>query len=195
MEIMPKISEKNYALLLVDVQRDFCSGGKLAVPGADEIVPLLNRWVKAAARKNIPIYASRDWHPRRHPSFREEGGPWPPHCLADSEGAAFHPDLQLPDSLVLITKGVRFDQDQNSVFDQTGFAAQLRRDAITSLWVGGLALDVCVRASVMDALLEGLQVALIQAATRPVNAAAGALALKEMQEAGAVILPDPEPPI
>lgn len=134
------------------------------------------------------VYASRDWHPIRHPSFREEGGDWPPHCLADSDGARFHPGLRLPESTVIITKGVRFDQDQYSVFTETGFVALLQRDKVQRLWVGGLALDVCVKASVLDALKLGLKVALIKAATRPVTAASGREALRTMVEAGAVMV-------
>ena len=176
------------ALLLVDVQNDFCSGGKLAVEGAEAVVPVLNEWLKAAVHNDILVYASRDWHPLRHISFKGQGGSWPPHCLADSDGARFHPDLQLPESTVIITKGVRFDQDQNSVFDQTGLTTQLRRDAVQRLWVGGLALDVCVLASVLDALREGFQVKLIQAATRPVSGVAGEDAVQRMKLAGAEVV-------
>lgn len=179
---------KGDGLLLVDVQQDFCAGGRLAVEGADEIVPLLNRWIEAAVSNDLPVYASRDWHPVRHLSFRDQGGQWPPHCLADSDGARFHPGLRLPEGAVIITKGVRFDQDQNSVFDQTGFAHQLRRDGIKRLWVGGLALDVCVLASVMDGLAEGFVIKLIAGATRPVTVEGGRDALRRMEEAGAQIV-------
>jgi nicotinamidase/pyrazinamidase len=175
-------------LLLIDVQKDFCPGGKLAIEDGDAIVPVLNTWVEAAHAGSIPVYASRDWHPRGHISFREQGGPWPPHCLADSDGARFHPSLNLPESAVIITKGVRFDQDQNSVFDQTGFGVRLRRDGVQNLWVGGLALDVCVLASVLDALREGFSVKLIRDATRPVSAADGENALRQIKEAGAEIV-------
>ena len=136
--------KQNDGLLIVDVQNDFCPGGALPISEGDQIIPVLNRWIAAAHEKGIPVYASRDWHPARHLSFDTEGGKWPPHCIEDSEGAAFHPSLELPDSVTKITKGVRFDKDQNSAFDQTGLAVQLRRDQVTRLWIGGLALDVCV---------------------------------------------------
>jgi nicotinamidase/pyrazinamidase len=100
-------------LLLVVVQVDFCPDGALPVVGSDEIVPILNRWIAAARHRGIPVYASRDWHPVRHVSFEEEGGRWPPHCIQDTEGAAFHPGLRLPLDAIKVTKGVRFDQDQN----------------------------------------------------------------------------------
>ena len=175
-------------LLLVDVQNDFFPGWKLPVEGAEAIIPVLNRWIAAAQVRQIPVYASRDWHPVRHMSFEEGGGPWPVHCLQDSPGAMFHPDLKLPDNTVKVTKGVRFDHDQNSAFDETGFAEQLKRDDITNLWVGGLALDVCVLATVLDACNAGLDVTLIRQATRPVNAQDGEKAVRKMQEAGASIL-------
>jgi len=176
------------ALVIVDVQNDFCPGGALAIKGGDEVVPVLNQWIEAATDKGLPVYASRDWHPLRHLSFENEGGKWPPHCIEDTEGAAFHPDLRLPASTVKITKGVRFDQDQNSVFDQTGFATQLRRDAVKRLWVGGLALDVCVLATVLDAREVGFEVTVIQNATRRVTPEGGEQALEQMKAAGAHII-------
>lgn len=120
-------------------------------------------------------------------SFKEGGGPWPPHCVQDTQGAAFHPDLRLPPDTIKITKGTRFDQDQYSAFDQTGLAGQLRRDGIERVWVGGLALDVCVRATVLDALKEGFAAHLIPGASLPVIREGGEKALREMREAGAEV--------
>lgn len=174
------------ALLVIDVQKDFCPGGALPIAGGDEVVPVLNRWLAAAREKGVPVYASRDWHPRRHLSFKEQGGQWPVHCLQDSGGAAFHPDLALPSEAVLVTKGVRFDQDQNSAFDQTGLAAQLRRDGVQRLWIGGLAQDVCVLATVLDARREGFDVLVLEQAVRPVTREGGRQAKEKMEKAGAV---------
>ena len=112
------------------------------------------------------------------------------HCLQDSSGAGFHPDLRLPAETVVVTKGTRFDQDQNSAFDQTGFAHQLRRDGVKRLFVGGLAADVCVLATVLDARREGFAVRLIAAGTRPVTEQGGEEALAKMQAAGAQIIAD-----
>ena len=151
-------------------------------------MPVLNQWIDAAFLKGATVYLSRDWHPVKHPSFKDSGGPWPPHCIQDSEGAAIHPGLRLPGDVVKITKGVRFDHDQNSVFDETGFERQLQRDRVKRLWVGGLALDVCVLASVLDGLKSGFEVNLIREATRPVTAAGGEEALQKMRAAGAKIL-------
>ena len=131
----PKDSlQEGDALLLVDIQKDFCPGGALPIEEGDKIVPFVNGWIEAAREKGYPVYASRDWHPAHHMSFEEQGGKWPPHCIQDSDGAKFHPDLILPDTVEKITKGVRFDQDQNSVFDQTGLSVQLRRDGVGRLW-------------------------------------------------------------
>jgi len=173
------------ALLIIDVQIDFCPGGSLPIEAGDQVVPVLNEWIEAARVKEIPVYASRDWHPIKHPSFKENGGLWPVHCLQDSLGAAFHPDLNLPEGTVLISKGVRFDQDQNSAFDQTGLAVQLRKDGIRRLYVGGLAEDVCVLATVLDACREGFETVLIRDATRSITQEGGRAARETMRAAGA----------
>lgn len=176
------------ALLLIDVQPDFCPGGALPVPEGQAVIPVLNEWLEAGRRRgDVAVYASRDWHPPHHPSFESEGGEWPVHCVQDTPGAAYHPDLRLPADALWIAKGTRLDRDQLSAFDETGLAAHLRAAKVRRLWVGGLAQDVCVRASVLDALREGFEVHLIAAGTRPVTALEGTKALREMEAAGAVI--------
>ncbi|MFW6080918.1 MAG: nicotinamidase [Desulfosalsimonas sp.] len=178
------------ALLIVDVQNDFCPGGALAIEKGDEVVSVLNPWIEEAVQKGVPVYASRDWHPAGHISFVDQGGNWPQHCIQDTAGAAFHRDLALPANTVVITKGVRFDRDQNSAFDHTGLAEELRRNGIQRIFVGGLALDVCVQASVLDALEEGFETMLLLSATRPVTREGGEKAVENMKKAGAVILED-----
>ncbi len=177
------------ALLIVDVQNDFCPGGSLAVPEGDRVVPVLNRWIAAAVAAGIPVYASRCWHPRGHVSFHERGGPWPPHCVQNSLGAAFHPGLQLPPGAPIITKGADLDHDSYSDFCETDLAEQLRQNGVRRIFVGGLALDYCVRATVLDGLKEGFEVHLIRAGTRAVEVEPedGARALAEVRAAGAVI--------
>jgi nicotinamidase/pyrazinamidase len=175
------------ALLVIDVQNDFCKGGTLPVEEGEDVVPILNRWLRVARDRGIPVYASRDWHPRGHVSFAEAGGEWPAHCIQDTEGAAFRADLELPDDAVLVAKGVRFDLDQYSAFHETGLEQRLRRDGVCRLWVGGLALDVCVRATVLDALRAGLEVRVLLEATRPVSAEGGRRARDEMESAGAIL--------
>lgn len=176
------------ALLLIDVQNDFCPGGALPIEEGDEVVAILNGWIGRALSGGAAIYASRDWHPSGHPSFAGFGGSWPPHCLQDSEGARFHPQLQLPATVVPVTKGVRFDQDQNSAFDQTGLEMRLRQEGIERLWIGGLALDVCVLATVLDACRLGFEVRLLRDGCRPVTAVGGGEALEKMAKAGVQVV-------
>lgn len=180
--------QKGDALLIVDAQKDFFPGGALAIEQGDRIIPVLNYWIQQARRSNVPIYASRDSHPEGHISFKAQGGLWPSHCIQDSEGAEFHPELLLPDDVVKITKGVRFDHDQYSVFDQTGLAERLMHDGVQRIYVGGLALDVCVLASVIDACKAGFDVQVIKDATRPVNEEDGRKALEKMERSGAAIV-------
>ena len=107
------------ALLLVDVQNDFCEGGALEVPGGGEIVPLLNRWVSAAEQKKVPIYVSRDWHPPNHISFKGHGGVWPPHCIKETAGAAIHPGLVFADPPEVVSKGTGLTEEAYSAVDGT----------------------------------------------------------------------------
>jgi len=180
--------KKGDGLLVVDVQKDFCPGGALAVEGGDQVVPVLNEWIAAAEQKRVALFASRDWHPKRHVSFEDEGGQWPVHCVQDTDGAAFHPDLELPEDAVVVTKGTRFDQDQNSVFDGTGFEDFLKREKIGRLWVGGLAQDVCVLATVLDSREAGFEVFVIRDATKPVTPEGGKEAIEKMEAAGATLV-------
>ena len=175
------------ALIVVDVQPDFCPGGALPIAQGDEVVPVLNQAIDAATRAGVPVFASRDWHPRGHPSFAERGGAWPPHCLQDTPGAAFHPDLRLPADVRVVTKGTRFDKDQYSAFDETGLAAELRREGVQRVWIGGLAEDVCVRATALDAVKAGFEVHVLAAGTRPVTPEGGAKTRTELRAAGVAI--------
>lgn len=175
------------ALLLIDVQNDFCPGGKLPVAEGDQIVGVLNRWIKLACQASIPIIATRDWHPVDHISFKAQGGPWPEHCVQDTPGAAFHPTLALPANAVRVSKGTRFDEDAYSAFQNTGLAMYLQRLNIRRLWVGGLALDVCVQASILDARRLGFAVHLLKAAVRAVDPQAGEQTLDQLRQAGVII--------
>lgn len=178
------------ALLVVDVQPDFCPSGALPIADGDHVVPVINEWIDAALAAGIPIYASRDWHPAHHLSFQEQGGPWPAHCVQDTPGAAMHPDLHLPPSTFVITKGCRLDVDQYSAFDQTGAARHMLDRKVRRVWVAGLALDVCVRATVLDARQLGLEVNVILAGCRAVTPQGGDKARADMAAAGAVLVRD-----
>ncbi len=174
------------ALLVIDVQNDFCPGGALAIPEGDKVIPPLNKWIAAARESGVPVYASRDWHPANHLSFAPQGGPWPPHCVQDTEGAAFHSDLKL-DGAFVVTKGTRFDKDQYSAFDETGLAEDLKRRGVKRVWIGGLAQDVCVKASAIDAAGAGFEAHVLPDATLPVTPEGGAEAIEEMRKAGVKI--------
>jgi nicotinamidase/pyrazinamidase len=175
------------ALIIVDVQNDFCPGGALPVAEGDQVVPVLNHWIESAAAGGACIVASRDWHPPGHVSFQERGGPWPTHCLQSTWGAAFHPELRLPSETLVISKAADSDRDNYSAFEGSGLADTLRRRGVRRVWVGGLALDVCVRATVADALREGFEAHLIKDASRPVDPGAGQRTLQEMRAAGCII--------
>src|SRR5690606_28729070 len=115
------------------------------------------------------IVASRDWHPADHCSFGERGGPWPVHCVAGTPGARLHPGLRLPEGAWIVDKGADRNREQYSALDRTGLAERLRAAGVRRLWIGGLALDYCVRASVLDALQEGFEVRVIRDAARAVE--------------------------
>lgn len=175
------------AVVVVDVQNDFCSDGALAVEAGEEVIPVLNRWMHAAARQDVPVIASRDWHPVCHCSFEERGGPWPPHCIQDTPGAAFHRDLELPARTVLVSKGTAFDKDAYSAFDGTGLAVYLKQQEVERLWVGGLAQDVCVLETVKSACEHGFETHVLVPATRAVDPANAEKSLDDMHAAGAIL--------
>jgi nicotinamidase/pyrazinamidase len=175
------------ALIVVDVQRDFCPGGSLPITEGDKVVPVLNDWIAQANQAGIPVFASCDWHPADHLSFQPQGGEWPVHCVQETEGATLHPDLRLPDDVVIVRKGDRDDRDQYSALDETGLVEELRRREVERVWIGGLAEDVCVRATALDAAKAGFDTHLIADATKPVTAAGGEAARAEMRDAGVII--------
>ncbi len=186
--------EKVSALLIVDVQMDFCPGGSLAVPGGDQVVPELNRYIQLFSRRGLPVFASRDWHPAGSGHFTDSGGAWPVHCVQDSQGASFHPDLQLPDDAVVLSKGMDPDRDGFSSFEAVtesgqGFVECLLDMGIRHLYVGGLATDYCIKHTVLDALLRGFSVTLLIDAVRGVDLAPGDAerAIREMVTAGAAV--------
>lgn len=174
-------------LLIVDVQNDFLPGGSLAVPRGDEVVLVINRYLQIFAAYRLPVYATRDWHPERHCSFLAQGGPWPPHCIADTRGAQFAASLQLPSSAVIISKATTVEQDAYSGFQGTNLDQLLRTANIRRLFIGGLATDYCVLNTVRDALQLGYEVLLLGDAIRAVDVQSGdgLRAEEEMTKLGA----------
>lgn len=177
-------------LLIVDVQRDFLPGGALAVANGNEVVPSLNRYITLARRRDMPIYASRDWHPRNHCSFKQQGGPWPEHCVAGTRGAEFAPALELPRDAVIIDKATTPSADAYSAFSGTDLLAHLRKQAVRKLLVGGLATDYCVLNTVLDARAADVETLLLADAIRAVNIEPGdgERAMARMVAAGAMAI-------
>jgi len=190
------------ALLIVDPQKDFCPGGALPVASGDAIMAPLNVILEHADDRDWPVLISRDWHPAETSHFREFGGPWPPHCVQDTPGAAFHDDLNIvvgmdptPDDII-ISKAMRPDEDGYSPLCDNAFVPDgrsavqyLKDEGITELYVGGLATDYCVKAGVLDALKLGLKVHVLTdcIGAVDVNPGDGQRALDEMVAAGAAL--------
>jgi len=174
-------------LLVVDVQNDFCPGGRLAVPRGDEVVPLVNR----LGRRFAHVVLTQDWHPAGHSSFASAHagrqpfetipvayGPqvlWPDHCVQDTDGAAFHPALRLPHAELIVRKGFRPAIDSYSAFFEndhrtpTGLAGYLRERGFRRVFLAGLAFDFCVRYSAEDACQQGFDVVVIEDACRGID--------------------------
>ena len=157
------------ALIVVDVQNDFLPGGSLAVPLGDEVVPVLNRYLALFYSLQLPVFATRDWHTPDHCSFRQQGGLWPPHCVAETPGARFSANLQLTSETCVISKADSAQKDAYSGFEGTQLDEQLRDIGIRRVFVGGLATDYCVLNTVKDALRCGYETMLLTDAVRAVN--------------------------
>jgi nicotinamidase/pyrazinamidase len=174
------------ALVIVDFQNDFTPGGALAVPHGDEIAEKLNEL--AASDRFDLVVATRDWHPPEHSSFAAQGGPWPPHCVAGTEGAELHPGLDAALVDVVVDKGTDPATEGYSGFDGTDLATLLRDRGIDRVTVAGLATDYCVRATALDALRAGFAVTVDGAASRGIDPEGSAGALAEVRAAGADVV-------
>jgi len=178
------------ALIVVDVQKDFCPGGALAVDGADAIVPGINALM---GRFGCCAF-TRDWHPPDHCSFSEDpefvDKSWPVHCVANTPGAAFHPDLHVPEDAWIVSKATEADREAYSGFDGTRFADDLRQRAVERIFVCGLATDYCVKNTALDGLRNGFAVVLIEDLCRAVNnpPGSGQASTAEMAGAGVQIV-------
>jgi nicotinamidase/pyrazinamidase len=176
------------ALLLVDIQNDFLPGGSLQVPGSDAVLPVVNRYIDLFESKALPVFATRDWHPEGHMSFKESGGPWPAHCVQGRRGAEFPKTLRLPESCVVISTATEREKEAYSGFEGTDLDDRLRVAGIKRVFVAGLATDYCVLATVMDARKKGFVTFLLEDGTRAVNVREndGEEAVKKMVGLGAV---------
>ena len=180
--------EKKRALIVVDVQNDFCPGGALAVPNGDEVIEPLNRLIKEFLEQGDLVIKTRDWHPPQTKHFADFGGKWPMHCVRDTPGAQFHSALIDDPRIIIVSKGTG-NEDGYSGFDGTNLVFLLRQQSIEEVWIGGLATDYCVKHTALDALSEGFKVKVIKEAIRAVDITVGndEQAIEEMRQAGAQI--------
>ena len=176
------------ALIYVDVQNDFLPGGSLAVPAGNEIIPVLNRYIAFFHTYGLPVFATHDWHPPDHCSFVQQGGPWPPHYIEATRGAAFSTSLEFPCDIHIISKVSARGKDTYSGFTNTPLSALLKSSGMGRVFVCGLATEYCVRNTVKDALQYGYPTFILEDAVRAINANAndGMHALEEMEHLGAV---------
>jgi nicotinamidase/pyrazinamidase len=175
------------ALIIVDVQNDFLPGGKLAVAEGERVLAPLN----ALIERFFHVYLTRDWHPRDHSSFKASGGPWPPHCVQDTMGAAFSPKLRTATVEAVISKGVDPASEGYSGFDGTDLEQRLREAGVTRVFVGGLATDYCVRATAVDARRLGFKVVAVTDAMAAVKVKPGdeRKAIEDMRATGCMFVP------
>lgn len=162
------------ALIIVDVQNDFCPGGALSVPEGDKIIPVLNRYIRECLAAKIPIIVTRDWHPAKTRHFKKFGGLWPRHCVEYSKGARFHSKLKVPKNVIIVSKGMDPKRDSYSAFDAlseegVSLFSLLRILRIQSILIGGLATDYCIKFSALDALKKGFRVQVLTDAVKGVN--------------------------
>jgi nicotinamidase/pyrazinamidase len=178
------------ALIIVDVQNDFCPGGMLPVPRGDEVIPILNKYIEIFNSKKLPIYATRDWHPENHISFKTRGGPWPPHCIQNTWGAQFHPNLNIPPQTIIISKATEPDREAYSGFEGTNLKDSLESRGVKRVFIGGLATDYCVKETVMDALKIGFETVLLEDASRgiDINIGDSEKAVNDMVLSGAIAI-------
>jgi nicotinamidase/pyrazinamidase len=173
------------ALIVVDVQNDFCPGGALPVPDGDAVIEPIN-----ALAQQVPfVVATRDWHPPDHLSFKEQGGPWPVHCVRDTKGAQLHAALDSSRIDAIVDAGREPGDEGYSGFEHTDLEQLLRDHDIDTVHVAGLALDYCVKETALDARRAGFNVVLHRDATRAINVNPGddQRALHELRAAGARI--------
>jgi nicotinamidase/pyrazinamidase len=156
-------------LLITDVQKDFLPGGALPVDDSSEIIPVLNEYIRNFYAAKAHVLALRDWHPTDHVSFNTQGGPWPPHCIKETNGAKFSSDLKLPEHTLIISKATEPTHESYSAFDSTILANELKRLGVKRLFIGGLATDYCVVNTVLDARKLGIETVVLMDATLGIN--------------------------
>jgi nicotinamidase/pyrazinamidase len=172
------------ALIVVDVQRDFCEGGALAAVDTLSLLQPLRKSIEEARRAGAVIVYTRDWHPGDHSSFRASGGPWPVHCVANTRGAEFMPPLKPEKGDIIISKGIPVDGPGYSGFDDTGLAKQLGELGVNRVAVTGIATEYCVRATALDAAKAEFETAVLRDLMRAVRPEETSKAMSELERAG-----------
>ncbi len=173
------------ALIVVDMQEDFMDGGTLEVKGARRLIPSLNRVVEIFSQKGLPIFFTRDYHPKDHCSFKEQGGPWPSHCVQGTKGAQFASGLLVPGGAEVVSKAQERDRDAYSAFYETVLGEKMRKMGVRRVFVVGVATEYCVLETVLDAIREGLNVFVLTDLVAAVTKEDGQEALKKMETFGA----------
>ncbi|OGT47123.1 MAG: hypothetical protein A3F17_02280 [Gammaproteobacteria bacterium RIFCSPHIGHO2_12_FULL_41_15] len=181
------------ALLIIDVQNDFLMGGALAVPEGEQVIPVINTLIAQARLKQIPIIASRDWHPKNHCSFKAQGGAWPVHCVANTEGADYHPFINLPDDCIHLYKATEqttevYSAAQGHTNSHESLYSILKNKSVKRVWLCGLALDYCVKASALDLAKEKVETIVILPATRAIMLQARQTSIEELMHAGVMLI-------
>jgi len=167
------IIKNSDALLITDIQNDFLPGGTLPIKNGDEIIPVINDYIRLFEGSKAHVLASRDWHPSNHVSFEAQGGLWPPHCVKETLGAKFSSDLRLPNHTIIISKATNPEREAYSAFDGTSLAHELQTLCVKRLFVGGLATDYCVVNTVVDSRKLGFETVVLVDATLGINLEAG----------------------
>lgn len=178
------------ALIIIDMQRDFMPGGALPVPEGDKIIPTIEELIKKFEQRGALIVATRDWHPPNHISFKEQGGPWPRHCVQNTEGAEIV--VSLPKDAIIISKADKPDKEAYSGFEGTELAEILKEKGVKRVYICGVATEYCVKATALDALKHGFEVYLIKDAVKGIKREDEEKALKELEEKGAKIISSAE---
>jgi nicotinamidase/pyrazinamidase len=175
---------KKSALIVVDVQRDFCEGGALAASDTLSLLDPLQQTIEKARRAGSTIVFTRDWHPVSHGSFSPNGGPWPIHCVENTPGAELMPPIAAAPGDIIIHKGIPVDGPGYSGFDATGLAAQLSQRGISDVAVTGVATEYCVRATALDSAAAGFSTVVLEDVIRAVNANETGKILTELKNSG-----------
>lgn len=175
------------ALVVVDMQEDFCEGGSLPVRGCRALVDKINKYIDYFRNAGLAVIATRDWHPPNHTSFKERGGPWPAHCVAGSKGAQFVEGLKLPEDVIVVSKATEPDIEAYSAFKLTPLHYILASRGVKRLFITGVATDYCVKETAVEALKLGYEVIILVDAVAGVSEETSRKALEELVSEGAIL--------